>query len=355
MKPAVAALALALAACTSVGSGNRVSPQPPPSVLAVVVDPTPNASNVHSVYLVGVDGHVVAHATAANRTTVTTWLAASPILNLWAAYATASGTRAYYLDGDHSVRYLDRAGHTGEVAQVPGGAHSRSFFAVSPNDGQIAVVVFDYSAPPTVQKEFYVQDLTTGVKSPIATAPNSYFWPVGWHSGNVVVQAGDPIPQTRYAAYSDGATDIALIERTSGSSLATLGRPGCAPVSSLATPVGVVCADSSTGSFNVIGWDGNATSFTGPLGTGGASLSTDGRWVASSGKTMTLTSAPAAGSQHVDTGVAGYPGEAGWIDSSHVVYRIGGSSREAIYDITSKTSATFPFDGILVARIPGGL
>jgi hypothetical protein len=67
VKRAVTALALALAACTSVGSGNQVSPQPPPSALAVVVDPTPNASNVHSVYLVDLDGHVVAHATAATK------------------------------------------------------------------------------------------------------------------------------------------------------------------------------------------------------------------------------------------------------------------------------------------------
>jgi hypothetical protein len=46
--------------------------------------------------------------------------------------------------------------------------------------------------------------------------------------------------------------------------------------------------------------------------------------------------------------VAGYPGDAGWIDASHFMY-----SNEAIYDIMLKSGTTLPFGG--VARIPGCL
>lgn len=394
MKRAVAALAFVLAACTSTGPlsqistspspgnqistspssgypvlpsstpppyqagttpspGNQVSPSVPSSPLAVVVDPNPDGSNVHTLYLIGSDGHIYAQATATNRTTITSWPANSPILNLWSDYATASGTRAYYLDGDNSVRYLDQAGRTGEVAQVPGGTHSRSFFSVSPDDRQIAVTVFDYSAPPIVQMEFYVQDLTTGVKSPIPT--HSYFWPIGWHSGNIVVQAGNPIPQSQYAAYSEGADSIQVIDRTSGSTRATLGGPGCRPVPSLATPVGLVCVDSSSETFHVIGWDGKAVAFSGRSGPALVSLSTDGRWVATSIGQMAVTGSPAEGSQFVSTGLSGFPGEAGWIDSTHFMYREAGSPKEAIYDITSRSSTSLSFTGILVARIPGNL
>ena len=49
--------------------------------------------------------------------------------------------------------------------------------------------------------QFYVQDLKSKSQSPIPTAANFYFWPVGWHSGNIVVQVGGPIPQTVYGAY----------------------------------------------------------------------------------------------------------------------------------------------------------
>ena len=305
--------------------------------------------------LISADGHLVAHATAANRSTITSWSSASPILSLWAQYATASNTRAYYLDGDNSVRYLDAGGRTGQAATVPGGTHSRSFFAVSPDDGQLAVMVFDYSTPPTVTMQFYVQNLTTGLRCTIATAPNFYFWPIGWRNGFVIVQAGDPIPQSTYAAYAESVTNMQVIDLNLARSFVTLGGAGCTPSSSLATAAGVVCGDPSSGTFKVLNWLGRSTSFSGPIGTDGASLSTDGSWVATSGATMILISSPSTGSQRVDTGVAGYPGEAGWIDATHFMYRVAGGSTEAIYDVTTKSSASLPFTGILVARIPGDL
>lgn len=47
---------------------------------------------------------------------------------------------------------------------------------------------------------------------------------------------------------------------------------------------------------------------------------------------MTLIGSPTAGSQHLKTTAAGYPGAAGWIDYSHFVYRMETSAQEAIYD-----------------------
>ena len=126
-------------------------------------------------------------------------------------------------------------------------------------------------------------------------------------------------------------------------------------MASLATPIGVVRADTTAGTFAVVGWDGKPLSFSGTLGTDGASLSTDGKWVATSSTEMMLTGSPVAGSQQLHTATAGYPGEAGWIDASHMVYRIANSSKGAIYNVTSRSSTPLSIDGTLVGRIPGGL
>jgi hypothetical protein len=208
MKGLVAVAAIAFAACTESASPGASSPTPSApasavqsSPVAVVVDMT--SSTTHTVYLIGIDGRPVASVEAANAIPITSWPAASPIANLWASYATTSNDRAYYLDAGNSVRYLAPDGTTGFVARIDGNSSSRSFFAVSPDDRWIAVSTLDYSSPPTVHMRFYVQDLTGGPQQSIHVASNVFFWPIGWHGGSVVVQVGQPIPQTMYGAYPD--------------------------------------------------------------------------------------------------------------------------------------------------------
>src|SRR4029077_11758975 len=128
---------LAVTACTQAGSNNLSSSTPSPDMspsaaasaspggVAIVVGQASNAAGKHAVYLIGVNGVILATATAMNPSPISSWPLASPILNLWSTYATASDDRAYYRDGDNSVRYLDRAGGTGEVARVPGDGTKR--------------------------------------------------------------------------------------------------------------------------------------------------------------------------------------------------------------------------------------
>lgn len=322
--------------------------------MAVVVDTSFSTSNTHSVYLVGLDGHKVASVQAANAPNITSWPAASPINSLWSTYATTSNTRAYYLDGGTSVRYLAPDGSTGKVAEIPADASTRSFFAVSPDDRRIAVSVLDYSSPPIVHMRFYVQDLTGGPQEPVRIATNLFFWPIGWHGGQVVVQVGQPIPQTLYGAYPDGAIDILLIDPLTGSSVSVAGTT-CLPQPSLATPAGIACSADGGATFRVIGWDGKNASFSGPLGGGGVSLSTDGSRVATTDAKGTVIIESRAGSSPTPTPAVGYPGESGWIDSSHFLYRLAGSAQEAIYDTTRNSIAPLAVEGHVVARLPGGL
>jgi hypothetical protein len=145
-----------------------------------------------------------------------------------------------------------------------------------------------------------------------------------------------------------------LIDPVSENSV-TVGGPTCLPPPSLATPAGIVCVDPSGATFKVLGWDGKETTFSGPVGAGGVSLSTDGRRVATTDATGIIIREPDRSSTRLQTPGLGYPGEAGWIDQSHFVYRITGTNREAIYDITRQVAAPLAVGGELVARLPGGL
>lgn len=359
MKGIVALAAIVVTGCSapavtlpSPSPGASASARATSTAIAVMVDTTSSTDHNHTVYLVGFDGKPIASARAANQTPITSWPAASPIASLWSSYAMASDRRVYYLDGDGTVRFLDTEGTTGPVAQVEGGPTSRSFFAVSPDDQYIAVSTLDYSTPPAVRMRFYVQKLTGGPQQPIQHPENVYFWPIGWHNGRVVVQLGQPFPQTLYGAYPDGATSLWLIDPASGNAT-TIGTEGCLPQPSLATPAGIVCADTA-GNFTVVSWDRNAALFSGHMGTGGASLSTDGRSVATSDAKGLVIITP-DGTSRAQVPDLGYPGEAGWLDATHFVFRVAGSTKFAIYDVTAGTETPISVDGTLVGRLPGGL
>lgn len=323
--------------------------------MAVLVDNTWNPANTYAVYLIGLDGRIVASTTATKPTSISTWPAASPIASLWSTYATTSNTGVYFRSGDTEVKLLTPNGNIRTVAHLEGGPSSRSFFAVSADDKQIAVSVLDYSSPPTVRMRFYTQDLSGGPQQAVyRPSANTFFWPIGWHDRRIVAQVGAPIPGTLYGAYPEAATNLLLIDPATSTAV-TIGGPDCRPQPSLATPAGIVCADSTGANFKVVGWDGRETSFSGHVGTGGLSLSTDGRSVATSDQNGILIYSSIGSSVRAQTPNIGFPGESGWIDSTHFFYRVADTTRQAIYDVNARSTTVLNLDGHLVARLPGGL
>ena len=147
------------------------------SEFAVLVDLFA-ATGSYDITIVGADAKVVARAHAAKRTVIAD-AAELP-------YVSTSNSRVYYLDGDSQVRFLTAQGATGLVTSVAGDATVHATFAVTPDDQRIAVALLDYGVSP-VQLKLYVEDLGGAHHAEIFTSNSHYVWPVGWHSGQLVV------------------------------------------------------------------------------------------------------------------------------------------------------------------------
>ena len=317
---------------------------PPSSALAVMVGHAAYDSTTYSVQLVDTNGQVVAgikahtHSQITNRCgTATAALPAVPMVS-------TSAGRAYYLDGDTDVRYLAPDGSTGRVATVPGSAQTLAIFAVSPDDSRFAIAVFDFGWRP-VQAQLYVQTLDGKHRVDLPQPSGANRWPAGWHDGKLLV--GNGLSPT-----------MQLIDPSTGATLATIGGSACEPLASLPTAAGFACATPSL-AVGRIDWAGNLTIFTtGDAFTGGAALSPDGTQLLASGTgaVLKLIDSPETGSNVASLGIAyGYPGDGGWLDPFHAVYRVAGAPDQAVIDVRSQAVLGMPANSVLEARLPGGL
>jgi len=290
-----------------------------------------------------------------------------------------SNSRAYFLDGDTSVRYLAPAGTTssncgangctfgtnGDVTKVPGGAGVASAFAVSPDDRRIAVSVFNFQSSPggpvPTNVRLYVEDLVgSGNHVELFSSTSSWVWPVRWHDGKLVVAAGSPVKPVE-GPYG-GVTEFHLVDPATGNRLQVLGSASCPVVLALLSPAGTLCV-AGDGSLRSQYWSGSNVTFVSNYAAlkHGGMLSLDGTKVAicctSTGGTLEVVDAPAeGGAVKPVAGAFGYVGGGGWIDATHVSYRPSASDRLAWVDITNPYGpSALPFLGEFAGRVPGGL
>jgi hypothetical protein len=317
--------------------------------------------------LLGLDGSVVASVTANNRSDlIGTCEYDYPTSGKLPKVSTSAG-RVYFLDGDKDVRYVAPDGSTGLATRVPGNSQSVSVFAVSPDDRRIAVTVLDYRSHP-VAIRLYVEDLIGArnrVELPVAYG--SYWWPFGWHAGNLVL-AGSPDRNPGWVE------SLQVMNPSNGRTVAALGSSSCGPAGSLPTQAGLACwanyQDPLSGRWEMaagtIDWSGKVTIFsTTGVFKGGLSISPDGRYLLAGfdrDGTMKLISSPAMGSTAVILpGVHGWASTGGWLDSVHVVIGAiaGGPENRApglmVVDIQAQSATTLVERMYLVGRLPGGL
>jgi hypothetical protein len=319
-------------------------------------------------------------------------------------YVSTSKTRIYFLDGDATVRAIARDGTVTQVASIPGSAAVHAAFAVSPRDDQIAVGLIDYSQQP-ITETAYVANLDGSGRVDLFTSTGSYYWPVGWHAGQVVLALGPAISDGSIPHNQYSATGYALVATTAGARPAPLGLGDCLPTGSV-TPAGSACLHKpgtkclgtligTNGSvsyysscFRRLGWDGKETNFglTGSWETqfaiNHAALSTDGRVIM--GEQLFWV---------VEPGPAGYPGlqagyggltifnqlpeqpGMGWIDPLHFsmmfVNTYEGTTYQRIYSLSDDYTRVYNvyFQGAqvndsvaysdvfgqLIGTVPGGL
>jgi len=290
-----------------------------------------------------------------------------------------SNTRAYFLDGDTSVRYLAPGsttssncgangctfGTNGDVTGVPGGPERASAFSVSPDDQRIAVSVFDFRSTPggyvPMSVRLYVEDLIgSGNHVELFSSTSLWVWPVGWHDGKLVVAAGSPTKPVE-GPYG-GVTEFHLVDPVTGNRLKALGSADCPVVPALLSSAGTLCVSgdgsllSAYWSFADVRFVQNYSAFKGGM------LSPDGLHVAicctSTGGTIELVDQRQELSPSVKplAGAYAYFSGGGWIDATHLTYRASASDRLTLVDTTSPYGpSALPFAGEFAGRVPGGL
>ncbi len=309
--------------------------------LAVVV--RYGAYGSYVVSLVGVDGRVVAQASAAGRSLInTTGAVAVPL-----PVVSASATRVYYLDGDARVRSLSPNGTTAVVATVPGGARVHAAFAVSPDDRRIAVSVLDYSGRAP-RMRLYTQGLTSAIQSDIFKSSQVYEWPIGWRNGALVlaILKGSAYVQNTAANPYDAFDGYHVVDATSGARLATLCPAGVSVGPIVAA--GTVCVPD-TGQPYVQDLTGGTHPFAGAGDN--AVLAPDGsRIAASDGHSIFLLD---AAGRRTTLKAQGLP--QGWIDATHLLISAGYGVTEPLSILNMRTGARLPLaiKGQFAGTLPG--
>lgn len=343
------------------------SPAAPLTIL--VDDSAPPRQSSYTVHLLSPDGHDLASVTAQRRSIDQTAADRCVISRLPAT--SASAKRAFFLDGDSVLRYLDPDGGSGVVRNLGGSSDTEVAFAVTPDESRIAVArIQALRATHTYHEELTVQSLDGGMSTPLFSqdipagfaAQNQISWPVAWRQGLLVVADGLPLPQ---AGCHDAALASAydLVDAATGTmrvhfcSMPADAQPSGAPVTG-----GVFCVGHDTSAHPVMevdvieSWTGQSKVFARSLCGHAGLLSPDESMVASAELAPSgQTCGPGDGHVHLvsasggDTSsqVTGTP--LAWMDTTHLLCQTDGAL--LILDVASssltKVSVAGGVEGLL--------
>ncbi|HEX2647808.1 MAG TPA: hypothetical protein VHO95_11325 [Candidatus Dormibacteraeota bacterium] len=308
----------------------------------VVKDFLIDGGPTYSVSLIGLDGRVVATATAAKRNNAHT-LVQMPNIS-------ASNSRLYYLDGESKVMFLRPDGTTGLSTTLTVDAGSSAVFAVSPDDKRIAVAILTFPYP--AKTRIYVEDLAGGGNHvELFSSTTVIEWPVGWHDGHLVIAAGiNAQPQNAWDGFVYGVDGYHVADAATGVRLATVCGGGY-EASQPPVPAGTVCVRYPN--YEVSDWTGATRPAPHDAGCGGGALSPDGSLIADcQGNPRMATLVARDGS----TKPTSFPADQlGWIDSNHVVVQQTWDSSIGILDIRTMTLTPAQAHGFYAGAIPGTL
>ncbi|HEY8641796.1 MAG TPA: hypothetical protein VIO84_03410, partial [Candidatus Dormibacteraeota bacterium] len=269
----------------------------------------------YSVTLISSEGKVVAKQ-AARLPDVFSYTRVPPATPL----VSASGSRAYFLDGNGDVRYVAPDGRSGLAVHVPEDQHTAIAFAPSPDDSRIAVSTLTYAGAETsapVHLRMWLQDLDGRNVQELFSSDQVTEWPVGWHAGNLVVGVGPAWAGNAATNPYNVFNGYHVVSPASGDRIVTMATD-CSFGPLIAA--GTACARAD-GGYGVVGWDGAFTRYgtttSGALfdlraAPDGSSLS--GR-PGPIGTPLTLYARDGSSSSEKPSGVS-----MGWIDPAHVVY-----------------------------------
>lgn len=318
-------------------------PQAGSSVGIVIKDfLSPESSPSYTASLIGIDGHVVASASAQRRSRPTGVLIQMPSVS-------ASNTRLYFLDGDSTVKFLERDSTVGTATTIPVDRNSAAVFSVSPDDSRIAVAVI--TLPYPARTKIYVENLAGGGNHVDIFSSNSVLeWPAGWHEGHLVIAVGiNAPPQNAGEWFNYGYRGYHVADPTTGARLATVcdGFDASTPP----VPAGTVCVNYPA--YKVSDWNGASRSIVGDAGCGGGALSPDGSLIANCQGNPRAVSLVARDGSTKSTAIQATP--LGWIDRDHLVVRVDADGSLLVVDVRSLAQIPVGTGGFFAGSIPGEL
>ena len=279
----------------------------------------------------------------------------------------ASNDEVYFRDGDNKIRQVVPPGSAVDVTTVPGGPNIISFFSVSPDDQQIAVLVEDVSGGTAISERLYVEDLHGGghhvdIYSTLTPKDKrgTTLWPMGWHDGAIVLAL---FPACTFEPAGVTPTEWHVANATNATRMATIAANNCT-LSLWPSAAGVGCINAQ-GVTTLYDWAGKVLSVTGPNATGSGysmtSLSPKSNSVLFA--TGAGPGAPAAATGIVQLGPGPYatvPGHAActWIDEDHLL------APDAVIQFPAETPGNVQVttsvkpltaSGVCAGRFPGGL
>jgi hypothetical protein len=279
----------------------------------------------------------------------------------------ASNDEVYFRDGDTKIRQVVPPGGAVDVTTVPGGPNLISFFSVSPDDQQIAVLVEDVSSGTAISERLYVEDLHgaghhVDIYSTLTPKDKrgTTLWPMGWHSGAIVLAL---FPACSFEPTGLTPTEWHVSNAANANRIATIAANNCT-LSFWPSAGGVGCINPQ-GVTTLYDWAGKVLSVTGPNATGSGysmtSLSPKGNSILFA--TGAGPGAPTSATGIVQLGPGPYatvPGHAActWIDEDHLL------APDAVIQFPSSTpgnvevpTTVMPLaaSGSCAGRFPGGL
>jgi hypothetical protein len=361
MRPGAVLLATALLTLSCGGSTPSAvhSPSPKPSASAVTSsEPSPAPLtgpyglilSAGTLMLIKPDGGVAGALDVAPASTQycspqrDTLVAPPPV--------SASSAEVYFRDGDTKIRKVVLPNRAVDVTTVPSGPNIVSFFSVSPDDQQIAVLVVDVSSSTALTMRLYVEDLNGGghhvdIYSTQTAKDDRAFtlWPMGWHAGTLVLAKVPGCTFTSAAPPSEWHVSRA----TDGTQLANIKASNCT-LSYWPSAAGVACIDPQ-GVTTRYDWAGKGASVAAPGVQGGgfiqAGLSPTGNSV------FFATGAGAGASTRIVT--AGVPDAAAGHSACLFIDERTLLSPDAVITLAPVGIKPLAQSGVCAGRFPGGL
>jgi hypothetical protein len=268
----------------------------------------------------------------------------------------ASNTEVYFRDGDTKIRKLVLPNQAVDVTTVPAGPNVISFFSVSPDDQQIAVLVEDVSSSTAITQRLYVEDLHGGghhVDVYATQTPKDdrgiTLWPMGWHAGALVLAV---VRACTFTASGIPPSEWHVSSATNATRLATVHANNCT-LSNWPSAAGVACMDGQ-GVTTRYDWAGKSVAVSAPGVQGGGFIQAG---LSPNGSSVFFSTGAEAGGAAPTTRIftAGVPDTAPGHSACLFIDEHTLLAPDAVISLAPVVSKPLVQSGVCAGRFPGGL